>query len=186
MQIWPEPTVIPGSGFYQFKVQVTIFDTKLTEKIYSNRHWTERRQLVTEWLSKWTDTNSASYKMRRSESVGILYFSFRDKMLHVKGTVVKSELKQGKNEQSQITDHIHWACFYICECNVEVSVQYETPTGSQTSVTWLHLKTHGHYSAIYCIMIRVDHPFCCLTNCLSLYINLCFFHWFYSYNQTCN
>ena len=39
--------------------------------------------LVTEWVSKWTDTNSTSYKLNRSKRVRILYFSFRDEMLHV-------------------------------------------------------------------------------------------------------
>lgn len=50
--------------------------------------------LVTEQLSKLTDTKSSSYTMNRSESVGILHF--REGMFHVKEMFRKYELKQSE------------------------------------------------------------------------------------------
>ena len=74
-------------------------DTDRKDTMDAEQRGAQSVSLVTERLSKWTDTNSTSYKMNRSESVGILHFSFRDELLHVKGVLT---LKQGERDVTSV------------------------------------------------------------------------------------
>ena len=75
-----------------FTTQAAIFSTDTdSEDVMDVEEATER-------LRKCTDTNSASSNVNRSESGGILHFSFRDKMLK------SAELNHEENQQAQITN----------------------------------------------------------------------------------
>lgn len=118
-----------------FTVQASIFSTD------TDREDMMDPEQVIERLCKCTDTNSASYKVSRSESGGILHLSFRDKML-----------KEWREPAGTNFKH----AIYCNHQDTRLYIRFSSTWNWQTSQLYnYNIIICPQRSTAHCIMIRV-------------------------------